>query len=116
MAKEPASAYQEKTRVRSSAGSVWASAACSMARNGPTSLPAGLMIPMVAARSSTQNEVVAAKRTPATIIMAAPRSSILRRPIRSAWVVIHSDRAVSPSSVSERRSPMRPSESPASER
>ena len=95
---------------------VWASAACSMARKGPTSFPAGLMIPTVAARRSTQNDVVAAKRRPAATIMAAPRSSIRRRPIRSAWVVIQSESAVSPSRVSESSSPMRPSESPASER
>ena len=116
MAKEPASAYQEKTCVRRSPGTACASAACSMARNGPTSLPAGLMIPMVAAKRSTQKDVVAAKRIPARTIMAAPRSSILRRPIRSAWVVIQRERAVSPRRVSDRSKPMRPSERPASER
>ncbi len=116
VAKEPTSAYQEKTRVRSLAGMTWESAACSMARKGPTSFPAGLMIPMVAAKSSTQKDVVEAKRIPAKIIMAEPSRSILRRPIRSAWVVIQSESAVSPSSVKERSSPMRPSERPASDR
>jgi hypothetical protein len=116
VAKDPTSAYQEKTFVRVSPGMTWESAACSMARNGPTSFPAGLMIPIVAAKSSTQKEVVKAKRIPAKTIMAAPRSSILRRPSRSACVVIQSESAVSPRSVSERSIPMRPSESPASER
>ena len=52
VANEPARLYQAKTRA-SAARTRWLSAACSTARNGPTSLPLGLMTPIVAATSST---------------------------------------------------------------
>ena len=51
---------------------VWVSAACSMARNGPTSLPVGETTPIAPARMSSGSQLVNAKTTPATIISAAP--------------------------------------------
>ncbi len=51
--------------VRRSSGTIWDSAACSIARNGPTSLPVGEMTPIVAARISRGTQSVSAKATPA---------------------------------------------------
>ncbi len=84
----------------------WASDACSTARNGPTSLPLGLITPIVAATSSTTNTGVAANTRPAASSRTAPARSTRRRPIRSAWVVSHSEIAASPSSVRVSRIPI----------
>src|SRR5450759_31254 len=43
--KDPTSWYRAKMPVRRSAPTIWLSEACSTARNGPTSLPLGLMTP-----------------------------------------------------------------------
>ena len=46
---EPASVYQANTSVLARSVTTCDSAACSIGRNGPTSLPLGLMTPMVPA-------------------------------------------------------------------
>ncbi len=104
--------YQAKTPVRRCSGSTWESAACSMARKGPTSLPEGLMTPKVAASTSTVKSPLRAKGMPAASMRAAPTISIFLRPRRSAWRVIHSEMAVSPARVSVSSRPMRPSPKP----
>ena len=81
------------------------SAACSMARNGPTSLPVGETTPIAPARMSSGTQLVNANTTPATIIRTAPATSTRRRPSRSALVVSHSEMIVSPMSVKVRTSP-----------
>jgi len=56
--------------------------------------------------------LVTAKTMPASSISMAPTISILRLPIRSTVVVIHSEMAVSPSSVNVSNSPTRSSFKP----
>ena len=87
-----------------------------MAKNGPTSLPLGLMTPTVAATSSRRKSSVDRNTAPASAIRTAPRISIHLRPMRSAFVVIHSDTATSPSIVMESSRPMRSAVRPNSER
>ena len=108
--------YRAKTRVRSRSPTASLSAACSMARKGPTSLPDGLRMPSVAPTRSSQKSVVAAKSRPAPTISAAPSASMRRRPARSARVVTSSDTAVSPSSVRVSSRPIRSGERPAAAR
>jgi hypothetical protein len=81
------------------------SPACSMERNGPTSLPLGLMTPMMAAAMRSSGRRVSRNATPPTTMSAAPTISMWRRPQRSACVVIHSEMPASPSSVSASKSP-----------
>ena len=115
VAKELASAYQEKTRVRSSAGRVWASAACSMARKGPTSFPAGLILPRW--RRGGAPRTTWSRRRGGRPPPSWPRPGEHPAPPDPVGVGgDQSESAVSPSRVSESSSPMRPSESPASER
>ena len=87
-----------------------------MARNGPTSLPPGLMTPTTAAAVSSAKLPVSAKATPASAINAAPSSSIVRRPTRSAALVISSETAESPARVSAKRTPIWPPVKPSSAR
>src|SRR6266511_3005967 len=77
-----------------------------MGRNGPTSLPLGLMTPIVPATTSTRKLRVSANATPAPAISEAPRMSMRRRPIRSACVLSQSETAVSPMSVSVSNRPI----------
>ena len=97
---------REHRRCAVVAGTSWLSDACSTARNGPTSLPLGLMTPMVAATASTAKMGVATNASPATSIRPAPAMSTRRRPMRSACVVSHSEMAASPSSVRVSSSPI----------
>lgn len=66
---------------------VFGSIACSTARNGPTSLPDGLIVPTTAAATSQSHWSVSAKITPAPAISAAPATCTRRRPTRSATAV-----------------------------
>ena len=68
VANEPARLYQAKTCVRRWSGMSWVRAACSMDRNGPISLPLGLMTPMMAAAVSSSGLRVSRKTTPASTI------------------------------------------------
>ena len=82
-------------------------AACSTARNGPTSLPVGETTPIAPARISSGSQVVNAKTAPASDHQERRR----RRgraddPSRSALVVSHSEMIVSPISVSVRTTPI----------
>jgi hypothetical protein len=105
VAAEPTRLYQAKIAVRAWLGMTWDSAACSIARNGPTSLPLGLMTPIVAARMSRIRWCAKAKTIPAKSMRIAPRTSIFLRPIRSALVVRASETIVSPRSVRVRINP-----------
>ena len=87
-----------------------------MARNGPTSLPPGLMTPTTAAKVSRAKLPVSAKASPASAINPAPSSSIARRPTRSAALVISSETAESPARASAKRTPIWPPEKPSSAR
>ena len=102
--------------VRRADGVTSVSDACSIGRNGPTSLPDGLSTPSVAATRRTRNPVPPANTAPAAAISNAPTMSVRRRPIRSAWVVSHRLISVSPTSVSVRRTPICPASSPAAAR
>ena len=95
---------------------VWLRAACSMARNGPTSLPVGEITPIAPARISSGTKLVSAKAIPATTISAAPATSVRRRPKRSAFVVSHSEMIVSPMSVSVSTTPIASGSRPAAAR
>jgi len=68
-------------------------------RNGPTSLPLGLMTPMVPASARIQRLPVDAKTSPAATIRIAPAISMRRRPMRSARVVSDSETMVSPTRI-----------------
>ena len=57
-----------------------------MARNGPTSLPLGLMTPIVAAASRTMNRSAAMKMSPAPRMRRDPRTEHAAPPMRSACV------------------------------
>ncbi len=87
-----------------------------MDRNGPTSLPLGLIVPMIAAMTSSTMLLVSAKTSPAKIISPAPIINMRRRPIRSATMVIGSEMSASPISVRLRTSPICVSASPTSAR
>ena len=102
----PTRLYQANVAVRRVSGIVCDNAACSTARNGPTSFPVGERTPIVAARMSSGTQSVSTKATPATTIRMAPATRTRRRPIRSAWVVSQSEISVSPTSVSVSTSPM----------
>jgi hypothetical protein len=91
---------QAKTPVRRRSGIVSESAACSTARNGPISLPLGLMTPIVAATTRTGSQLEPAKPTPAKAMRTDPTINTRRRPTRSACVVSQSVIAASPRSVS----------------
>ncbi len=96
--------------------SLWLSAACSTARNGPTSFPVGLMTPTVAARMRSGTQLVATNATPATTIRREPATRTRRRPIRSAFVVSQSEMIVSPTRVSVRIAPIVMASSPSDAR
>ena len=87
VATEPTRLYQAKMFVRRSLGVTSLSDACSIGRNGPTSLPDGLRTPSVAATRRTTKVVLPANTTPAAAMRSAPMTRVRRRPIRSAWVV-----------------------------
>ena len=106
VASEPASVYQANTVVLESRGTTWASAACSIGKNGPTSLPLGLITPIVPATTRSRKSRVQANVTPAATMRIAPTINMRRRPSRSARVVKYSDTAVSPTSVSVRSMPL----------
>ena len=78
---------------------IWASADCSIEMNGPISLPLGLTTPMTAATAISARLLVEERTAPASVISPAPSTSIRRRPMRSAEVVIQSDVAMSPNSA-----------------
>ena len=61
--------------------------ACSTERNGPTSLPEGLIVPSTAATLSMAKLSVSAKTAPARAINAAPMIRTRLRPYWSATVV-----------------------------
>ena len=105
VATDPTTWYRANSEVRPRASTSCESEACSMARNGPTSLPLGLSTPSVAATSRTGNAVLPANTIPAPTISSDPRNSVRLRPNRSARVVRSSEIAASPSSVRPRSSP-----------
>jgi hypothetical protein len=70
------------------------------------------MTPKVAASTSTVKSPLRAKGTPAATMSAAPRISMRRRPMRSAWRVIQSETSTSPTRVRVSSKPMRPSLKP----
>src|SRR5208337_1792676 len=110
--REPTRLYQAKTAIRLSSGTVCESAACSIERNGPTSLSAGLSTPIVATTTSRTKLPVVASTPPTSAINRAPRINIRLRPMRSAAVVIHREMTVSPSSVMVSKRPICPAVSP----
>jgi hypothetical protein len=65
---------------------MWARATCSTARNGPTSLPLGLITPIVAAAMRRKKLCVLANTAAAPIIRIAPAINVRLRPIASARV------------------------------
>jgi hypothetical protein len=67
---------------------------------------------MVPAITRNKKLLVKAKARPAPAIRKDPMRSILRRPIRSAWVVRTRETTVSPSRVKVRSNPIRDSLSP----
>src|SRR6476660_6451889 len=77
-----------------------------MARNGPISFPLGLITPTIAAIISNGKKLVETKTSPASVMRIAPATSILRRPMRSARVVIHSEMSMSPARVSDIKRPL----------
>jgi hypothetical protein len=112
VANDPVNVYQANAVVLVDAETTCARAACSIDRNGPTSLPLGLTTPMVPAITRNKKLLVKAKARPAPAIRKDPMRSILRRPIRSAWVVRTRETMVSPSRVKVRSNPIRDSLSP----
>jgi len=84
IANAPTRLYQAKTFVRFSSDIICERAACSIDRNGPTSLPVGLMTPIIAAINNKKKLLVELKTTPARIINPDPIISIRRLPILSA--------------------------------
>src|SRR5258708_32858403 len=112
VANEPVKVYQANAEVLVEAETTCASAACSIDRNGPTSLPLGLTTPIVPAMTRNKKLFVKAKARPAPAMRKDPITSILRRPIRSAWVVRTRETIVSPSRVKVRSNPIRDSLSP----
>jgi hypothetical protein len=87
-------------------------AACSIERKGPTSLPLGLITPIVPATIKKNRFRVNAKARPAAAIRVAPMTSMRRRPIRSACVVSNRETTTSPASVSVSTRPLCASVSP----
>ncbi len=112
VANEPVNVYQANAVVLVEAETTCASAACSIDRNGPTSLPLGLTTPIVPAITRNKKLLVQAKARPAPAIRKDPTMSIRRRPIRSAWVVRTRETTVSPRSIKVRSIPIRDSLSP----
>src|SRR6266567_4960011 len=84
LANEPVRVYQANAVVLFDAETTWARAACSIDKNGPTSLPLGLMTPIVPATTRKRKLLVNAKARPAPAMREEPTMSIRRRPIRSA--------------------------------
>src|SRR5258708_10936954 len=103
VANEPVKVYQANAVVRVEDGTTCERAACSIDRNGPTSLPLGLKTPMVPAITRNKKLLVQAKARPAPAIRKDPRMSIRLRPIRSAWVVRTKETTVSPRTSKVRR-------------
>src|SRR5712671_5538440 len=112
VANDPVNVYQANAVVLVEAETTCESAACSIDRNGPTSLPLGLTTPIVPAITRNKKLLVQAKATPAPAIRKDPIMSIRRRPTRSAWVVRIREMTVSPSRVKVRSIPIRDSLSP----
>jgi hypothetical protein len=81
VATDPARVYQAKMGVRRRSSTTWASAACSIDRNGPTSLPLGLMTPMVPVMSSSQKLPVAANTAPAAAMSTRQKRLALHLPV-----------------------------------
>jgi hypothetical protein len=88
VATEPASVYQANTSVLERSRTTCASTACSIGRNGPTSLPLGLITPIVPAMIKNTRLWVHVKASLAAAIRMAPTISMRRLPTRSARVVI----------------------------
>src|SRR5690348_10984996 len=112
VARAPAIVYQANVPVRAEGETTSESAACSTARNGPTSLPLGLITPMVAATRSAAKLCVAANTKPAAAMRTAPTSRVRRLPNRSARVVRISETTVSPMRVSVSSKPVAAALSP----
>src|SRR6478752_5800052 len=112
VANDPVNVYQANAVVLVLAETTCESAACSIDRNGPTSLPLGLTTPIVPAITRNKKLLVQANERPAQAIMKDPIMSIRRRPIRSAWVVRTRETTVSPRSIKVRSIPIRDSLSP----
>src|ERR1700756_2096728 len=68
VANEPVKVYQANAVVLFEAETTWASAACSMNKNGPTSLPLGLITPTVPATTRKKKFRVITKASPAPAI------------------------------------------------
>lgn len=116
VATAPIKVYRANISVRFRSGTTCDRAACSMDRNGPTSLPLGLVTPIVPATNSRSRLLVTANVTPAAAISTAPGMRVRRRPNRSARVVSHSETSVSPINVSVRSIPGSESLSPSAVR
>src|SRR6059058_1068887 len=112
VANEPVKVYQANADVLIEDDTTCARAACSIDRNGPTSLPLGLTTPIVPAMTRNKKLLVKAKARPAPAIRKDPIMSIRRRPIRSAWVVRTRETRVSPRRIKVRSNPIRDSLSP----
>jgi len=112
VANDPVNAYQANAVVLAEDETTCASAACSIDRNGPTSLPLGLTTQIVPAITRNKKLLVQAKATPAPAIRKDPIMSIRLRPIRSAWVVRTRETTVSPRRIKVRSNPIRDSLSP----
>ncbi len=87
-----------------------------MDRNGPISLPLGLMTPTMAAAMSRTGSRVSRNIRPAKTISAPPAINMRLRPMRSAFVVMASEMAASPASARVNMSPIWVSLRPASAR
>src|SRR5260370_23890593 len=112
VANDPVNVYQANAVVLVEDETTCASAACSINRNGPTSLPLGLTTPIVPAITRNKKLLVQAKAKPAPAIRKDPMKSILRRPIRSACNVRTSETTLSPSRVKVKNNPIRDPLSP----
>src|ERR1700692_173353 len=76
VANDPVSVYQANAVVLVEAETTCASAACSIDKNGPTSLPLGLTTPIVPAMTRNKKLLVKAKARPAPAISMDPMMSI----------------------------------------
>ncbi len=87
-ANDPTKLYAEKIAVRWRSSTVCGRIACSSAKNGPTSLPDGLMVPKTAAIDSHSGLLLSANTQPADAIRRAPMIRSALRPKLSATDVM----------------------------
>jgi hypothetical protein len=102
----PKTLYAENPLVRSRSEVVRGSIACSIERNGPTSLPDVLIEPMSTPATSQMRLLVVAKIAPLAAMPAAPMTSTRRRPMRSAMPASSPVISPPPATAAVKRSPM----------